>query len=226
MYVPVEGETSAELRANYLRDGFSPVARQIFDSYEDVQSVVLAIAQFYADEAEDAVHLEIIPCVVPNPEWPSCLDNNPFVLFDEGWHVDFSKGIYEMQREYPQLDANTDAIIAFASCCHEISSQEDPVDVTSRPYAVARPEANGTVAVEVVGSVVRPDWEDIFELIDSDDGTNDPRRSLIDAAYQQVSEPVQPTRPSGPPPQRPTPRPGSEPSGKGSFFKRLFGGGS
>lgn len=225
----VEGETSAELRQNYLREGFAPTAAAIFAKYDNVQSVVLAIGQFWADEAEDAVHLDVIPCVVADPVWPSCLDNNEqFAESDEGHHyLTYPRELYELEGQFPGLDDNTDAITAFASCCHEISSQEEPITVTSRPYAIARRTDTGEVDVEVVGTVLRPDWEDIFDLVESDDGTNDPRRKLIDAAYEQVGQEPRSFGQGGAAASTSFTAPGSSSAkSKPSIWKRLFGGGS
>ncbi len=172
----IEGATSAEMHQTYLTKSFGPISKKIFDSDSDVQSVVLAIGQYWADEAEDAVHHELVPCVTVDPTWPSCLADNRFVV--EGWvHGTGSFDTFKLGQDHPRLDANTNAISAFASCCHEITSQEDDLADSSRPYAIARRTSERPgYAIEVVGNVLRPEWEDVFELVEE---TNEPKRGFL-----------------------------------------------
>lgn len=170
----IKGETSAKLREAFIETHLVPLSKRVFAARRDVQSVVLAVAQYWADEADDAVHLRIIPCVVPDPSWPSCLQNNPYVLVEE-----YFGNTYEMlsedaddlvgwqaREDLPTLDDNTSAITAFASCCGEEGSQEDPMSIAYEPYAVARRAQTG-VEIEIVGKVQRPEWED--RVVDEDD---------------------------------------------------------
>lgn len=199
----IEGGTSAEMRERYLHEAFLPMAARAFAEDADVQSVVLAIGQYWCDEAVDAVHLALVPSAERDPTWPAIFSDSPFYELTEHdgvvWEGSTPKGDailrYDWYADYPQLDENQTSITAFASCCHEVTSQEDPLAITSRPYAIARRGDRGP-ELEIVGRVLRPEWEDRFDVgFDADD-----------AVPEAPDEPP-------PPPRRP------------GFLGRLFGRG-
>ena len=219
----ITGKTSAELRTNYLEQTFRPVAAHVFANDARAQSLLLCISQHWADEADDAVHIEIIPAVVAQPSWPDCLLNNPF-MSDEGssnslddlypaWKV-VQELVWKPHSNLPFLDANSSAITAFASCCPEETSQEDPIATAFQPYAIAYRNADSggdsDVRIDVVGEVLRPEWEDRFDIIE--EWNNVPFDPPVDP-------PVDPPA-SSPPPPPSTARAESKPS----WLRRLFGG--
>lgn len=182
----VRGETSAELRANYLDESFAPTCREVFQSDDRLKSFVLAIAQYWADDAADDVHLEIIPCVTPNPTWPECLNANPFVDGDTMWtDLEMFDRVYDTNDEYPRLSERA-AITAFASCCHEISTQDRSLSESYRPYAIAKRGSADDVTIEVVGAVVRPEWEDAFNLRDDEGRRTEHADDLLASAYEHA----------------------------------------
>ncbi len=220
----ITGSTSVELRANYLEQTFRPLAAHVFASDARAQSLLLCISQHWADEADDAVHIEFIPAVVDQPTWPYCLMNNPFMT-DEGssnslddlypaWSV-VQPLIWETTHDLPFLDDNSSAITAFASCCPEETSQEDPIATAFQPYAIAYRDTaddGGDVRIEVVGKVLRPEWEDRFDIIE--EWNNVPFDS---------PEPIDPPPASAPTTPPPAPSDAGADS-KPGWLRRLFGG--
>src|SRR5688500_6904735 len=82
----IEGSTSRELREKSMELRFRPLAERLFVEEPRAESVLYCIAQYWCDEADDAVHEEIVPCAVRDPApWPACLEGNPFVDRLEGF---------------------------------------------------------------------------------------------------------------------------------------------
>ncbi|MEZ4297332.1 MAG: hypothetical protein R3B70_20375 [Polyangiaceae bacterium] len=161
------GRTSAEMREMALHWYLEPMARHIFAADKSVQSVTLAIAQYWADNANDEVHLELIPAAARDPRW-SEIASDPW-----RWGQGSSERLALLEsaslalfgRRYSGY-TSTRAIIAFAACCKEGVTQHDEYIDRFTPYAIARrgaknkhyPEAR-PVDIEVVGKVLRPEAE-------------------------------------------------------------------
>lgn len=184
----IEGKTSAEMRERYLHEHFGPLARRYFEKDERVRSVILGIAQYWCDEADDAVHSIFVPCPDETPKpWPQCLSGNPYYSLEWGqtgvsWLDDW-KEHQAMRDDLPFLDENESMIVAFASCVHETGSQEFDDAENYRPYAIARRSPAGAVDIEVVGKVLRPEWEDRFDAIpsfDDDEATLQAKELLLE----------------------------------------------
>ena len=65
----LHGSTAAELRDHYLRWRFVPLAAELLRR-DGVGSVTLAFAQFWNDEAHDAVHDGLFVSSSQTPGWP------------------------------------------------------------------------------------------------------------------------------------------------------------
>ena len=164
----ITGSTSAELRDKFVERALKPLVARAFKVDADVQSVIFAVAQFYADEAEDQVHMEFVPCAERNPVWPDCLADPRFYATEEDF-IDCTQRTenlfrWELQRELPQLD--DDAVItAFAPYCLEESDQEMSMEESFVPYAILRrPEGDKEITVEIVGKMHQPAFEDRFDV--------------------------------------------------------------
>ena len=160
----IEGQSSEELRRAYLADNFSAIAGAIFERVPDCHAIVLAVAQYWADEADDAVHAELVLSRDENPDWPACAANNPFA--DE-FGLLTAINIWDLEREMqlPMLDENSSMITAFASYCQEGSDQEMEVAQAYLPYAIARRTGQANrVDIKIVGQMLRPQWEDRFDV--------------------------------------------------------------
>ncbi len=64
-YTPIE---AADLRDRVIREGVVPMVRRAFDAYPALQSATLLVAQFWCDEAHDAVHCDVIFSELRTPD--------------------------------------------------------------------------------------------------------------------------------------------------------------
>lgn len=169
----ITGSTSAELRDRFLDQHFRPLAARAFAADPEVGALVLAVAQFWCDEADDAVHAEIVPTADRHPRWPECLRDPRFYDADEdyAYPTERTESLvgWEASRDLPQLDDNSTMITAFGAYCVEGCDQEMAIAEAYRPFAVARRGPDGAIEVEVVGVVHQPHWEDRFDVGFSDD---------------------------------------------------------
>lgn len=160
----LEGKTSAELREQCLELYFRPIAQAILARSPATHSVALTVGQYWCDEAEDAVHLEILPFAERDPRWPppdDCAEQafeflEPLLAADGGY--------WKFSSSLPQLDDNGNAITAFASCCKEGCDQEMPIGESHLIYAIARRSDDGSTQIDIVGRMLRPEWEDRFDV--------------------------------------------------------------
>lgn len=141
------GGTSAELRAFFLRWVLQPRAARLLRE-PSTRSVTLAVAQYWNDEARDAVHLLLLPSPLRDPGWPLV---GPAPVRWPGEDSPLS---------LPYLD-NSDYITAFGAYCLPGCDQEMSLNEAYRPYAIARMGPEG-VEIERVGALRQPELEDRF----------------------------------------------------------------
>ncbi len=139
-----------------MREHVVPACVKMFAAHPTANAIVFAVAQYWADEAADAVHDAFVLSTSRDPSWPACCEENDEV-FDHPYaseFVGYASG----------LNDNSTMITAFASFCAEESSQEAETAQAYTPYAVVRrvPGSGSTVevSVEITGQMHRPEWED------------------------------------------------------------------
>jgi len=153
------GTTSEELRATYLAWRFEPIARLVFRAMPEVESVTVGFAQYWCDEAQDAVHAELALSPQRDPSWLTDERSFPSERSDQREQV--LRTLLTENGLPSEDDDNATLIVAFASCCREMSSQDsEHIDYT--PWAIAR-RGGDRPEVEVVGRVHRPEWEDRWD---------------------------------------------------------------
>lgn len=175
--------TSVELRETILTTWAWPRVRAFFEREPRAQSVLFVVGQFWADEADDAVHGELLGCIDPSPSWPACArySNNPIGDADAAEEnadaEGFADDAFAAQREawmaidasFPIearfLDDNSEMIVAFASFCAEGASQEDPYSVAFHPYALFRRDSDEAA---IVGTMTRSEWENCWDVVDEE----------------------------------------------------------
>jgi|GEM_PF-2925729 len=151
---------------------FLEAAKKKFDADPRVQSIVLAVAQYFADEAGDAVHTLGVLYPTREPTWPHrCPEENEVAAAD-GSQCD--RCLREWNA-FGQLDSNLDAVYAYSAYCGEYGGGEGESWLHD-PILVARRELDGGVSLEHVGRIVRP-WMDFPNaFVDrEDDGGEDAR---------------------------------------------------
>jgi hypothetical protein len=154
-----------ELRSRIINYELIPKVRTVFDKYERIQSAMLLVAQYWDDDAYDAVHYRLIFSVLPTPAIGVQLVEDENDDFDPV-NLPGLPGRYEIDRiaqtvyEYAEYswNNNNNVVPAFAAYCKEGCHQEMADLEAYSPYAVFR-RKEGSIEIEVVGEMLRP-WLD------------------------------------------------------------------
>ncbi|MEM7248962.1 MAG: hypothetical protein AAF533_26785 [Acidobacteriota bacterium] len=179
----LHGATSADLREMYYEWYFRRLAWKCFELDERAQSALLVVAQYWDDEANDAVHLATYLYDDPDPSWrnvpdspgdgdPPWMDEGPDIVRE----AEFQLGPFTVDENNSPVysffeDDNHSQIVAFASHAPEGFTQESPEGQAYRPLAIARrsPSWHARVGkapiaelvdLEIVGKLDRPHDED------------------------------------------------------------------
>jgi uncharacterized protein (TIGR02996 family) len=150
-----------EERARIVGEDFVPYVKSVFEKHGELRSALLTVAQYWADEADDAVHATIVFSTRATPLWPHWCswgddDEDTSTSLDPAEQCS-SCGDYG----WMPFDDNGSAIGPFQSCCREDASQDSPTAEAYLPYAVAR-RRGSEIDVEIVGGPVRA-WLDAPE---------------------------------------------------------------
>lgn len=172
--------TSAELRAKIVREQVLPMARHLFEREPRAESVLFLVGQFWSDEADDAVHGELLACIDRDPRWPECarFAVNPLGKLEDDDVFDADDGYvptddafwaqYRLLDGLPKsiryFDDNGEMIVAFAAYCLEGCDQEQTKDESFTPYCIVR---RNTAEPEVIGRMLRPEWENRWDVVDA-----------------------------------------------------------
>ena len=149
-----------EIRDTYLAQ-FRATAQDIFAKHPRVRSIVLAVSQYWADEANDAVHDFIVASERDTPLWPHVCngrwydDDNPVVDVPGELCTRCAEELLGEPGYLQWWYDNGDAITAFEAFCHESGSQDQTDAINSLPAAIARKRGD-TIDVELLGPVQRP----------------------------------------------------------------------
>jgi len=156
----VEGSPRSTRRKMIERD-FIPYVKEIFAKRSELTSAMLLLAQYWADEADDAVHANVVFSGRETPLWPHpCRwddEDDDSVVRDPNEICTSCGDVGWLSFD----DNGEQTIAAFAPCCREDADQEMRVAEAYLPYAVARrsPSAKDGVEVEIVGGPIRA-WMD------------------------------------------------------------------
>lgn len=177
--------------------GLELMAKKLFASHPQYNSVLFGVAQYWADEADDAVHYDVCASERALPLWPHRCDQT--VWDDDGYEnvpgeacMNCGEGIGYLG----MWDDNGAAIGAFEAYCHEAGSQEEASASNYLPYAVAR-KTGDDVTIEIVGRLQRPEnesgyegepdptWDDtrareLLDIVAASPADDGPRRVLAD----------------------------------------------
>lgn len=157
LFTPIQAK---QLRENLIRKWILPGLQERFAKFPALRSVGMLVAQYWCDEANDAVHKRLVFSVLETPDYKSALEceygardsvnlpdlpPNSDIFFDEecGWI---------------SWDDNGIAIPAFAAFCREEGDQERPSEENYALFAIFRKTAEG-IEIEYVGEMIRP-WLD------------------------------------------------------------------
>ncbi len=136
-------------RLTWLQDELEPWLDKHFKDHPEHQSVLAAVAQYWADEADDAVHLTLLASKSAVPDFFSS-------EWDEGAKGD-TVGVGWSNR--PSWDDNGLSIRSFQGLCGEGGSQELPSSDQAEPFLLAQRQAKGH-RITWLGRSQRP-WLDL-----------------------------------------------------------------
>ena len=163
--------TAAQHRHQATYEVFKSYVEKHFKRDSRIQSAILIIAQYWDDEADDAVHANVLFSKAECPNWPLNRDINILNRDSSYFGLDFDP--YEIQDTniewLPWSDNSGATISAFELFCTEDGTQHDDEDLTYKPYAWAYRNGDN-MTIEVYGQVLRLDAdqpEHIPELRDS-----------------------------------------------------------
>ncbi len=138
-----------------LRD-LERYAQKLFTAKPQLRSVMMSVAQYWSDEADDAVHALAVASERATPLWPH-------VCAETTWNEENPEPIAGelcescgSDLDYFPCDDNGSSIQVFEPYCHEDGSQEESMAENYTPFAIAR-RTDAGIAVEFVGTLHRPE---------------------------------------------------------------------
>lgn len=153
-------EEAKQLRENILRESILPRLEKRFAKYPTLKSAGMFIAQYWCDEAEDAVHLRLFFSVLETPDYKSAFAcesglSDPVNLPD----LPINTWIFHDEK-YGGIpwDDNGITISAFAGFCRDGCHHEMKHEEAYSLYAIFRKNGNA-VDVEYWTPMIRP-WLD------------------------------------------------------------------
>jgi hypothetical protein len=155
-------------RRQYLRTQLLPIVQRYFSTYERLQSAALCVAQYWADEADDAVHARLIVSELFEPTLEgvssgydeSATDANLPTTHIKGSYGEGSSSEVELWDTEAGWDDNSGAIPLWAGFAPEAGSQDADLSESYAPAVLfyrhggydilpmIRPHLDG----------VRPEW--------------------------------------------------------------------
>lgn len=133
-------ERSAALRSSIV-ETMRPAIDEAFASHACLQSITLCVAQYWNDEASDAVHGRLLCSVLPELDFDAVVHSraapkswrtgDPINL--PGFSTEQRRSLPTFPRGWP---SNTNAIAAFAAYCREGGSQHHNFEENYRPILV------------------------------------------------------------------------------------------
>lgn len=159
-----------QLRQKIIETAVVPTVKANFSTYPQLKSATLFVAQYWNDEANDAVHCRMVYSVLHTPdleaatkaqgEYALDIVNLPELSDEDGElrNQIFYPPSKDGEKVYCWLE-NGDAIPAFAAFCEE-DCHQDMIGIEAySPYAIFRCLNNDDIEIEVIGVQVRP-WLD------------------------------------------------------------------
>lgn len=156
---PPIGASPFRLRRWSLAHEVRPLIERIFSERPEVNSVLMAVAQYWADEADDAVHGHLVMSARQTPRWPHRCGDGPHAGDGDLCSYCCARDFDDPRARWVSWDENGLAIRCWQAFCHEGATQEEDPNFTSVPVVLARRGMDGAV-LDLVGRTIRP-WLDL-----------------------------------------------------------------
>lgn len=146
-----------ELRG-FLLDDCDGVAQRAFKKHRALKSIALVVAQYWNDEADDAVHGRLLCSELETPDVEAALRAYSGGEGDDDYYDDMdyvnlpSFTSQDRPELYPKWNPNSSGIPAFAAYCTEGGDQSSPARDNYSLYAIFFRDGR----VKTVGEKVRP----------------------------------------------------------------------
>ncbi len=165
-------DKAEELRNQLINDCIIPQIKGVFQKYKEIKSAILMVAQYWNDEAHDAVHQTIIYSELEEPDLLAAEkfeeEDKPDVINLPSIKNEYNSYDYYLRADgnYKYWDDNNMAIPAFACYCNEYCHQEMNTFEAYSPYALFKKSENNEISMKIIGVKIRPwlegvipDWE-------------------------------------------------------------------
>lgn len=150
----------AARRREALLNLFEKEMLYMFKAYPALRCIGFYVAQYYDDEANDAVHYQFVFSVLPVPDMLAADLANTGDGLDHVNHagIDDKEALATQHFSDSEWESNAGAIAAFAAYCKEGGDQQGRFSDVYTPYAYFRRGPSG-LSIEIVGVPLRP-WLD------------------------------------------------------------------
>lgn len=181
MFPHIPLSSPAHLRTQLLEEWVKPAVRACFERYPELRSATLLVAQYWDDEAIDAVHNFFAFSVLNTPDLQAAFwaeENEaetdpinlpglppPWELLEIVWQRDWQRS------DQVCWEDNGIAIPAFSAFCREGAHQMMTLSDAYTPYAILRRGQDEEIEIEIVGTMQRPWLEE--EMLDPDAQSED-----------------------------------------------------
>ena len=148
------------LRNQMINDNITPFIEDNFSKFPWIQAATLFVAQYWNDEAEDAVHYEVLWSQLTEPPFNRGTFPPDFNVWDPD-PTNLPTGMHSSHQHgyVAQWDSNGIAIPLFAAYCKEDCHQEMDFAECYSPLIEFTRASDGSIERKFVGSKIRP-WLD------------------------------------------------------------------
>lgn len=169
-------EEAESIRDKIIKEIVIPTIKDTFDKYNKLKSSTLMLSQFWCDEADDAVHADLIFSQLEEPDLISAekfeLKNKHDTVNLPSYTKENKYGGYycnfdiNKNNNWNKWDDNGEAITAFACFCKEYCHQEMVLFEAYTPYAVFKKKGN-ELEMKIIGEKFRPWLEGVIPESDN-----------------------------------------------------------
>lgn len=155
-------EEAAAARASMVDGELGPLVEGVFAAHPNVRSAAFCVAQYWDDEALDAVHTEWVFSELPRPNVSAGLDHR----WEGSDSTNYPSGAEPVSTEWGdlpeigELDDNTSSIPLFAAFCRENCHQEMEASEAFAWYAVFTRDGESAKVAAVETATARRPWLD------------------------------------------------------------------
>lgn len=158
-------EETRILRRNFVEKRLIPVLESRFQIFPELKSAAMLVAQYWQDEANDAVHLRWIFSVLETPDISSVCSNDEVFFEEDPTNLPNLPSHYNLNHTPPlprfPSNENDFAISLFAAFCKETTGLDPTKFENHEVFAIFR-KAGDHLEVDYCGEMIRPWLDGVF----------------------------------------------------------------